>query len=258
MRGHHVLENGDITTIHTNDAPISVSGPTINGTPSTVQLLSPEQLGAYPYLPELLSLINESFRATHQIDNLFPPDINRLDDVESLLKEFNPKYFTYVISSSEDPQRLFATATGQPYVPPKPDSNDDWRPKMDAINDLLRQGASLWELKLICVDASVHRQGLASMLMVLVENEIKRRAQAGQIPETSIPQNVLHQDKASTETNVKPKDIRLSLTTANEINGPFYTKRGYKVIDEKIFPKGTIRNGKDFLLVAMEKNLAVP
>ena len=243
------------------DRPISTPGPHINNTPTIISLLSPTQLRQYPYLRQLKNLINAAFSATHSKDGIFPPDVKRLNSDTQIIDEIGPDFFTYIIlsrpSEVTDRPTLFATASARRLLP------KDYTMLPESLKLLKRSQASApedvesWELKLLAVDPSIQRQGLASMLMKLLEVEIQKRSAESRLNESMmISQNaIIEPDGGTLVMHTKPKELRFLLDTVKEVNEEFYRRRGFVTTEELAFEPGVIGGMGRFTEVFMEKIL---
>ena len=245
----------------TADLPIVFPGPQINNAPTNISLLSDVQLRQYPYLRQLRLLINAAFASTHTKNNMFRTDMERLQTDMQLIGELGPEWFTYIISStpSEEcvgPPTLHAGGSARRLLPKDytdiPEELQLFkRSDLGALKDV-----EAWELKLLAVDPSLHRQGLASMLIELLEQEIQKRSIETRLNESTMQARNNTADGEVLAINSKPKEVRFILDTVKEINEGFYLRRGFATTEELVFPPGTFGNPSGFTSVFMEKILS--
>ena len=119
-----------------------------------------------------------------------------------------------------------------------------------------------WELKYLVTDPALHGQGLASSLLNLCEAEVKRRFELGRLQETEARVRPVAEagaegkgkgDVAVSEEGVKPKKLRLLLSTIAEMNQAFYERRGWKWTAENKVPIGELGSETGFRVVFMDK-----
>jgi GNAT superfamily N-acetyltransferase len=214
----------------------SQAGPTVHSKATTITLYVSRDLKATGLIPQMHDLINIAFGTSHS--DIFPAASQRLGSHDQLIAELSgPGIFTYVITYTGT-QTVIGTASAKRYkdtVTFKPASEEVQK------SSFLRSGvfgpqSEGWELSLMAVDPSSQRQGLASLLMNLVEGELKRRF-------------VL--DRA--ERGLPDLKLVMLLTTCKEVNWDFYVRRGYQLDYETYFGPGWLGSSTGYHVVHMSK-----
>ena len=127
----------------------------------------------------------------------------------------------------KDTDDVIATASGKIYkgdniVVDKYDhDNNPWSRHGPVPPD-----AEAWELSTMAVDPKLQRKGIAKYLMELTEAEIKRTFRR-------------RVEKLKGRGEDPPKRLVMMITTVWEVNGAFYSKRGYRENYETFHPPGT-------------------
>lgn len=229
--------NNKTSSAQPPESPTTQPGPPVNNTPTTATIYTPTQIASDPALvTSLRTLINHAFSFSHEKHGAMPGTIDRLQSPQQLLSELgsdDSATFTYVLTSASSGQVL-ATAGGQRWtgkiapVEPLPGNKGSFTRYGAESED-----ADQWELRIMAVDPSLQRQGLAAWLMRKVEEEIRRRW----------------------EERGGKKGLVLLLTTLKEINGEFYARRGYAVDYETRFPPGWLQSEKGFGVVHMSRRV---
>lgn len=212
--------------------PSHVDGPLVNNRATTLTLFSPPQLLHSPLLPSLYRTINNAFRRSHERSNS-RLEFDRLSYQGQLHDELGtkPGTFTYVLSYSGTDD-VVATASAKPHaINARKDST--WL-RLEPIPD----GKEAWELSTMAVDPSLQRQGLASYLMRVTEEEVKRRFTS---------------DVASKEG----KKLVLVITTVKERNEAFYMRKEFKRDYEIWYPPGTVSQDNGLHVLFMSKEVEV-
>ena len=273
-----------MTSITSSSKPIQTST-----TPSctTFELHTPASLLDSPHLPALFSLINRCFNEAHGKDgrSLLPPsELARLQTHEQLGEEVGPDGFILVMlqQSNESTdhevnqyakdrgfisptgQRVIGSASAKPYTISKPNK------ELPGVTGLFKRlppansseknddddHTPQWEILAMSVDPVLQGRGLASQLMNLTIDEIKRRCGSG-LRDTNI------QIKDSNEPNIttavsegeKKKEVMLLLSTMQVLNESYYAKRGWTTTNTRWFPKGTSGSRDGFAVVEMFKRV---
>ncbi|MCJ1337176.1 hypothetical protein MMC09_002456 [Bachmanniomyces sp. S44760] len=237
--------------------PSTTPGPIVNGKPTTVTLYSPAQLHEYPHLTKLKDLINAAFNESNKsVGWIFPPDFQRLESAEQIFEEIGPEYFTYIVSSSTESSdgsgvpTLHASASARVYEQQGnaqlPDVIKMFKRQEQASDDK----SSTWELKLLVTDPVLHKQGLASVLMNLIEAEVKKRFEEGMLEKT-----VILPDGESEGPEGKKRQLVFLLETLKEANYEFYAKRGWVGMYDRVIPAGVFEATRPFAVAYMEKRL---
>ncbi|MCJ1353962.1 MAG: hypothetical protein MMC33_003949 [Icmadophila ericetorum] len=225
----------------------------INHRPFEVHLLSNARLTQFPLLCQVLSVINQAFTSCHVVGTkeYFPPNQPRIRSPQELVEDLGPDCFTIVVTQSMEEltdsqsldlnrhlilRRVLGTASCRPFIRPRvvmnvePAPISPWVPKV-ALEKLDDPSVSQWELKLMAVDPSLQRQGLASKMIDLVIEEIKRRVGGGK------------------------REVWMVFTTMKEFNEAYYSKRGCVSVSETVIEPGT-RNSRDgFTILEMAKRI---
>ncbi|KAG8989763.1 hypothetical protein FRB94_014029, partial [Tulasnella sp. JGI-2019a] len=230
--------------------PTETPGPQINGQPSIISLLTPEQLKNYPYLAPLRTLVNAAFISNHAgpvTDYLFPDTLQRLVTDDQLSAELGGNFFTYIVSSpipEDGLPRLYASASGRLYIPKVvPQGVPEDVVVMQRTGALDLENQDVWELKMLVVDPTLQKQGLASLLMNLVEAEVVRRTaeKRSQLSTMQDVVDIMPNSKRATEQSNGPvvgKKVILTLDTCREINEAYYVRRGFVTTEVKPQRKG--------------------
>ena len=256
---------------------------------SSLELHTPSSLIGSPHLPALFKLINSSFNHCHNKDgfSFFPwSETTRLQTFEQLGEEVGSDGFTLIMLMKDTPstsadsnaktrqtegfrspdgQRVIGTASAKPYTPTKAGSGSGdashhffKRPPPDPSED--NDTTPKWELLAMAVDISLQGKGLASQLMNLTIDEIKRRCGSG-LRETSLSKRGLiatPPDEEYGEKTVAAANggkVKLLLSTMRILNEGYYAKRGWTATNYKSFPPGTMDSRDGFEVVDMYKNV---
>ena len=239
-----------------HDGPIITAGPLIDGKESIVLLLSPTQLESYPQRDALLDLINKGFAKTHQ--PIWTEELTRFKSPTEVVNELVPEFFTYVISSKypadSGQATVYATASARRLVA---QSTYDEGAEGNAFKRLVKElprDVDIWELKLLVVDLSLRKTGLASLLQDLLEAEIRKRSIEAKMEDTVMQSNG-PAIGAAIEQSKPIKEIRLTLTTCQEVNEAYYLRKGYTTTRLKPFPAGYLGSALPFHVAEMEKTI---
>ncbi|KAK3651418.1 hypothetical protein LTR56_002445 [Elasticomyces elasticus] len=197
--------------------PHSFPGPVVDGRPSSVTLYEPSQLAQCSAIPALHDLINKAFGHGHA--KLGFPNVDRLPNEKDYLDQVGTDAgtFVYIISWSDSGEPI-ATAGAHHYVEGvlvATDSGGDERScftRMRLPAKAEGEGQEVWELKLMAVAVPCSGKGLASYLMKLADEEVKRRWSL-----------------AGSTTQGSGQKLWMVLTTIKEINEGFYARRGTAV-----------------------------
>lgn len=227
-----------------------------NGTPQgklpprrpTLLLNSPE-LSKSPYLNDLKVILDEVFDWAHVRavpgKEFLPDKMGRLQSgPQQLVSEIGPNGFCIIMFDGKIGGKIIATASAKPYRPTKngesygSDINMLFKraPAEDPMDvevvgsDVEKQ--SRWELLAFATDVNLMGQGIAGRLTELTNAEIRKRAAA--------------------EGKTK---IVLMLSTMQDVNEPYYRKRGFKTMSVKAFPPGTQGSRDGFSVAEMVKVL---
>ncbi|KAK5108046.1 hypothetical protein LTR62_008820 [Meristemomyces frigidus] len=230
--------------------PQFTPGPTLQtkgfSAATTLTLYEPNQLPGNPILEPLRTLINTSFRASHNKHKTFPAAVDRLYSTNQYLQNLGTDAgtFTYIVTDNATGKPI-ATAGAHRYKAAVFESSGDGnkqgktfvRVQLPAIAEESGEGAEVWELKLMAVDVTLQGAGLASYLMDLVDKEVLRRV-AYEVRGMKADQKVF-----------------MLITTVKEINGEFYARRGYEFDYETVHEVGYMGSEMGFCVVHMSKVL---
>lgn len=244
-------------------------GPIINGEPSALHLLGRSELSQSPLLVPLCDLYNLAFGEAHASHPPWiPSTVRRFEHPSDIINELGPDDFIiYIITSVPAPQPAH---DGEPLLPKvyATSSVRRYRHKADTshLDDIQRAFLRLqfapddklddWELKVLAVDPSIQKQGLASRLLALTEAEIVRRVQEEALQQASVGAQGTGVGEAG-ETGRDGKRIRLQLSAIKSINFEFYKNRGYTLCEERWYPKGLLMAKEDFAMVWLDKIVEV-
>ena len=222
--------------------PQSQPGPLVNSKPTTVTLYASRDLEAAGLIPGLHDLINVAFATSHNRSGSMPADSLRLQSHRQLVLELSgPGTFTYVITYTGT-NTVIGVASAKRYK----STASRQAPRMEVPKSTFtRTGASEpntegFELSSMAVSPSLQRQGLAALLMQLVEAEVTRRFLI-----------------ARAETGPPDLGLVMLLTTVKEINWEFYKRRGYSDDYETVHGPGWLGSESGFTVVHMSKKVAL-
>ena len=215
----------------------------------TILSLSAE-LSKSPHLDALKTLLDDVFDWAHVSaipgKEFLPDKMGRLQSgPQQLVSEIGPDGFCIVMFEGEIGGKVIATASAKPYKPTKAGESHGsevnmmfkrapGKDPMDADvvgTDIENQ--SRWELLAFATDITLMGQGIAGRLTDLTYAEIRRRAAA----------------------EGKGK-IVLMLSTMQDLNEPYYLKRGFQTMSVRSFPPGTQGSRDGFSVAEMVRVLA--
>lgn len=226
---------------------------TVHNRPVETHLFSNAQLAQFPLLPQLVSVINRAYGAGHVSGpkEYFPPNKLRLKSSQELVEDLGPDCFTFIVTQSmvEETEtgspnpskhptlrRVLGTASGRPFTRPRvvmnvePAPVSPWVPKI-ALQKLDDPDIVQWELKLMGVDPGLQKQGLASYMIDLVIGEIKQRVVG------------------------EKREVWMVFTTMKELNGPYYSKRGFLSVSETVIQPGHMGSRDGFTILELAKRI---
>ena len=255
---------------------------------TTLELHTPSTLLNSSHLPALFSLINYAFDLAHQKDgrSLLPPsDLARLKTHNQLGEEVGADGFVLIMLQQHEPQdsssdssagfrspggqRIIGTASAKPYTLANPADEPG-----DAIHHLFKRlpdsktsttghddELPRWEILAMVVDPTLQGQGLATQLMNLRIDEIKRRCGSGLRQVDSViphPPPLFSdlsveavRDANDVPVQEKRKSVSLLLSTMKDLNEGYYARRGWTATATRCFPKGTMGSRDGFRVVEM-------
>jgi GNAT superfamily N-acetyltransferase len=232
------LTSGEPHKDHSQVSSQSHPGPTVHSKETTVTLYASRDLKAAGLIPQIHDLINNAFGTSHSVSGCFPADRYRLRSHDQLVAELSgPEIFTYVITYTGT-KTVIGVASAKRYkdtVTVKPATEEDQKSTFTR-SGVFGPNSEGWELSLMAVDPSLQRQGLAGLLMKLVEDEVKRRF-------------VLDRS----ERGLPDLKLVMLLTTVKEVNWDFYVRRGYQLDYETFHGPGWLGSSTGFHVVHMSK-----
>lgn len=240
-----------------------------------------EELASYPNLSALTDLINDAFTvAGRQHLGVFDPEQKRFKDPSEFLRELGPESVVFVtfVSRGEnfgDEPEMVATTSYTPFSrllaasklreasealeakrqaqeggteQKTPTSKNDAVPGLEAkveqepqlgeqtqsatsVGDDSQTDALQVGITAVAVAPAWQKHGLSSKLLGKIVEEIRSQA-------------IAH----------GRKDFALVLNTVKEINGPYWTKKGFKIIDEERFPPGLFGSTAGFTFIRMSRH----
>ena len=230
--------------------PQCLPGPEIDGRETKLYLFEADQLAASPLLPGFLPPINSAFSACHP--PWLPASMVRMHTTDQFLKELGQSAFTYGVVFSDDtrdPKEVIATVSGAPWTLRTPEEQDSrFRTFYYDETHVAPPNTETWQLKLMVVDPRLQKNGLASLMLGLVETEIRRRFEAKKLGDAQISS-----PDGKSALPVAQRKLRLLLQTLYEMNGGFYAKRGWKLINLREREKGFMDSERGFHVAFMEK-----
>ncbi|KAG8987581.1 hypothetical protein FRB94_002612 [Tulasnella sp. JGI-2019a] len=246
--------------------PTLTPGPEINSQPSVISLLTPEQLKHYPYLTELRLLVNAAFESNHSgptSNYLFPSTAQRHETNAQLLAGLGSDFFTYIISSpipDNGAPRIYASASGRVCIPQE--NQSDERPKelqfLQQTKAIDLEENEVWELRMLVVDPTLHKQGLASLLMKAVETEVVKRSMEKRPQLSKVASNGMTGNGNGDVLKNKEPPIRkliLKLGTCREVNEAYYLRRGFVTTGIVQMPKGVYGASRAWEACSMQRNI---
>ncbi|KAI4148189.1 MAG: hypothetical protein LQ340_005185 [Diploschistes diacapsis] len=230
--------------------PQVLPGPEVNGRQTKMYLFEADQLAASHMLPSFLPPINAAFSANHP--PYLPASLVRLRTTDEFRNELGPEAFTYGLVYADDTEEakdILATVSGKPFRWLEPEVKDpEYRTFYYDKEHAGKPNTETWELKLMVVDPNLQRNGLASLMLGLVETEIRRRFEEKKLLETKISQ------EDGRRGNTAPdRKLRLLLQTLYEMNGEFYRKRGWTLIGNRKRERGCMGSEVGFHVATLDK-----
>lgn len=236
IKGSHNEEESSYTDAQSHPGPI------INNTATTITLHASHNLQPAGLIPPIHDLMNAAFSTAQAHSGIMPHETLRLQSHSQLIQELSGKdTFTYVITYTGT-RTVIGVASAKRYhakPSPKPPSIDD------PESAYVRTGPSQpntegWELSSMAVDPSLQRQGLAGLLMELVEAEVKRRFML-----------------ARAERGMPDLGLVMLLSTIKDINWDFYVRRKYRPDYETFQGPGWDGSFNGFTVVHMSKRVDI-
>lgn len=267
-------------TIHRVMTTIVPESPILPPAFETLRIPS-EELASYPKLSALTDLINDAFTiAGRQHPGFYDPEEKRFKDPSEFLWELGLESVVFVtfVSRGEnfgDEPEMVATTSYTPFSRllttsklreacealeaeqqaqngkidyKSPTSKNDAVPGLEAkveqepqlcnytqsatsVEDDSQADAFKVGISCVAVAPAWQKHGLSSKLLGNIVEEIRLQA-------------IAH----------GKKDFTLVLNTMKEINGPYWTKKGFKVIEEEGFPPGLFGSTTGFTFLRMSRH----
>ena len=251
--------------------PSTVPGPTVNGYQTTLQVVEVADLHNHPLRSDLINLINRAFSASHP--PYLPASLSRLRDSEALESELKPDAFTILLTTPDrvapdQLPRVLASVSARTFMWKDPATVDPVTRGFLPPRDPRRRrhgGApdeyeAAWEMKHLVTEPALAGQGLASMLVPMVEGEMRRRwelteAQALKSASTAGEPNGSVNERSIESARPQGKSLRIFLQTIKEINEGFYERRGYRTVFETSFDVGHLGSEAGFVMIGMTKDV---
>ncbi|KZV87634.1 hypothetical protein EXIGLDRAFT_723477 [Exidia glandulosa HHB12029] len=199
---------------------LDVETPLVNGLPTTLSVLTRDELAVSPLLEPLVRLTNAAFAATHG-PPYFLATAARLPSSAALISGLDEKALTYILTQTlEDGEvRVLGSVTDEPYRQPLPGSDDaathESRPHLEGEEGREYRRA----LRLLVTDLTLHRQGVGSFLLSSLEQRLIQEA-----------------ERIREETGSPLTHVRWILDTVADVNAGYYERRGWRLIDRKLAP----------------------
>ena len=230
-----------------------IPGPKVNGKKTLVHLLNGTTLASSPLLPLFKNPVNAAYSTAH------PPWISalhvRLTDEASLLRSLTTESFTYALFYEEDERDtpgVLATGSARPFHWKPPEEQDPRNATFFWAQDLSADSNyEVWELKLLAVDPTMQKQGLATLLLGLLETEIRRRFEEKKLLDTKAWSTA--RNSGSSNAVAVRRKLKIVLMTIFEMNGEWYAKRGYKIFDQRSRERGFLGSETGFSIGMMVK-----
>ncbi|KAL1582038.1 hypothetical protein WHR41_09463 [Cladosporium halotolerans] len=230
--------DGDASHISAQSQP----GPIVHNKPTTVTLYASKDLKAAGLIPGVHDLINHAFFASQNPFGIMSAESLRLQSHQQLVDDLSrPGTFSYVITyTGTDLVIGVASAKRHKETVSRQPASMDVAESAFTRTGILEPSTEGWELSTMAVDPSLQRQGLAGLLVKLVEGEVKRRF-------------VLER----AEKGTLRLQLVILLSTVKEINLAFYIRRLYHADYETYHGPCTMGNTAGFTIVHMSKRIEV-
>ena len=240
-----------------------------NGTISSVPkrstvVLNSSDLALSPFLPSLVDLLNYIFTYAHVNGvpgkSFLPVENKRFDSgPQQLPNELGPDGFCIIMFEESEgfEKKIIASGSAKPFKPFKEGEVHGSKTNMlfkrdpkavqpeDGLNGAKKNEAR-WELLAFGVEKDLKGQGVGGLLTEIAIAEIRRRVAA----EWKAKQSTTEGGSADAE----PK-IVLMLSTMQDLNEPYYLRRGWTTTATKRFEPGTWGSRDGFGIVEMVKPL---
>ena len=227
-------------------------GPEVNGRKTSLHLFEAEHLASSPLLPSFIRPINAAFSLRHP--PWLPASMVRMESPDQLPRELGPDAFTFGLVFADDtrkPPEVLATVSGKECKWKDPDEQD---PKFKTFywdkEYMLVPGYTAYEVKLLVVDPKYMRYGIGSLLLGQVEAEIRKR-----FLEKKLKEAVVETRDGEDSHHIANKGLRIILQTIYEMNGAYYEKRGWTLVQLRKREKGFMHSEVGFNYGSLEKVL---
>ncbi|KAH7097070.1 hypothetical protein BKA62DRAFT_717728 [Auriculariales sp. MPI-PUGE-AT-0066] len=202
------------------NASRTAPGPSVDGKSTSLVKLSPADLARdVPLAETLLKMMNASFMSTHA-PPYFGFRLERFPNVGEMIKSFHTDAVIWALFEGQlndpfpslaslAPLRMLGTVQIAPYKPPPwnletmPSPDNSWDVWLDPA-ELHQKSQLILLLKTLAVDVDMHGRGLGGYLLGVMEAEAREQAR-----------------------RVGCVQVHLAATTTEQINGPFYERRGW-------------------------------
>lgn len=220
------------------------NGPSINGVSTKVHLVNRDELAATQYPQGMMEVINAAF--SHGHPPYIPAEFVRILSPKQMLGELRSGGFSLIVTrEAQGAEVVIATGSA---VPGDTHSSSEAaiepgeKTSVDRSLEARRRipGVVDWELKHLCVEPGSMRQGLASYILGLLDEEVSARTAS-------------MQNETTPRIQQRKPRIRLMITTVAEMNGRMYQKRGYKTVEFSSYPKGTLGGTEAFQVWHMDR-----
>ncbi|KZV82351.1 hypothetical protein EXIGLDRAFT_778672 [Exidia glandulosa HHB12029] len=207
--------------------------PRVNGQPTTLHTLTHSELAHSPLLEPLCNLINAAFQSTHGAPYV-PSTFVRFHNTTHMLAEIKTTSTVYVLTQNE---RILGSITDEPYDDPSNAHDEhcaepasaDFHPDVPLDEG---EGVDRRVLRLLVTDPTIHRQGIGSFLVDVLDAGMVRRAK----------------EKHATH-------VLCVLTTLKEVNGAYYERRGWKLVNARLMPAGYLDSSVPMTIATMVKRV---
>lgn len=202
-----------------------------------------------PFLHELRSLINASY-SVHE-EGLWSKTGNRLITDTQIATEVGENGFTGIAWSQNEivgtiSVRKWDFGSSEGVVWKKPGFYAKWREDDNSstqVDGTLDTDSTVcegdFEVLIVAVKpgAEYRKRGISETLLLACEEELKNR--------------VLDIDGSS-------RSLKIMLRVVREMNGRYWSKKGFRVVGERYYPPFTWDLERDFILWAMRRDLEIP
>ncbi|KAH7098854.1 hypothetical protein BKA62DRAFT_711591 [Auriculariales sp. MPI-PUGE-AT-0066] len=233
----------------------ALSGPRVNDHDTLVRAIARKQLPTAPELANLFTVVENCFQAIQKQPILPPDGAKRFPGGSTqFLEEISSDSWIFVLSFAEDTQDVIATVTIAPgfSTPGTQKQQEDIAQQMEAagktgsaygMDELpVEEGEVRWTVRLLCVRVDLQRRGIADWFMKFAENAIFE----------------LVQEANAAPNGPATKLVRFMLSTIEELNGAYYSKRGWLAAKRNKMPPGFVGSEGGFTLIDMYKLVLLP